>query len=261
MKVSFVIPTRNQSGFIRRCLDSCLSQEIDEREIIVMDGASTDGTQAILAQYGDRIRWRSQADSGQAEALNKGVAMATGDVIAWINSDDYYPHARVLPLVMSIFESDPSVDLVYGDGVMVDESGATLRRCASFAATDAHQVVVHKQPPMLQPAAFFSRALFLQVGGLDETLHFALDYDLWVRMWERARRIRRVADTLAYATYHQDAKSAYGLLPMVNELTRLKMHHGRRLGLGAREWIRLGTGVASLYVYYAAVRAGLWRAF
>src|SRR3954451_3356734 len=96
MRLSFVIPTRNQARFIRKCIDSCLAQAIPDSEIMVVDGLSTDGTQEILASYGDRIRWLSEKDRGQSDALNKGVRQTSGEVIAWINSDDYYPTGNVL---------------------------------------------------------------------------------------------------------------------------------------------------------------------
>src|SRR5580704_13650255 len=84
--VSFVIPTRNQARFIRRCIDECLAQDIAGAEILVIDGASTDGTQEILASYGDRLRFISERDRGQSDAINKGIRQARGEIIAWINS-------------------------------------------------------------------------------------------------------------------------------------------------------------------------------
>src|SRR5690348_1916374 len=115
MKVSFVIPTRNHAAFIRRCIDSCLAQNLADFEILVLDGNSTDGTQDILRSYGDRVWWRSEPDGGQSDAVNKGVEIARGQLIAWINSDDYYAGPSVLSSVLKEFES--GADFVYGDGL------------------------------------------------------------------------------------------------------------------------------------------------
>src|SRR6266496_688798 len=101
MRVSFVIPTRNQARFIRRCIDRCLEQGIDDSEIIVVDGLSSDGTQDILASYGERVRWTSEADAGQSDAINKGIARASGEIVAWINSDDYYADAQAVRAVVA----------------------------------------------------------------------------------------------------------------------------------------------------------------
>lgn len=256
MKISFVIPTRNQASFIRRCIDSCLAQTIDA-EVLVVDGVSTDGTQDVLASYGDRIRWVSERDSGQGEALDKGVRMASGEVIAWINSDDYYPDSHVLKMVSDAFEADPTLDILYGDGDMVDVDGKPIRRRYGVPAQSARDVICIAAPPMLQPAAFFRRSLYLDVGGIRTDLHLALDYDLWIRMWERARTVRYVPQTLAMATHHEDAKTARALFSQVNELTRLKLAHGRRIGMGPKQWAKTAFGVVSLYVYCAAVRSGL----
>src|SRR4051812_44366756 len=100
-RVSFVIPTRNHAAFIRTCIESCLAQALPSYEIVVMDGKSTDDTVAVLESYGERLRFVSEADSGQSDALNKAVHLARGEIIAWINSDDYYPHGEVLKRVLA----------------------------------------------------------------------------------------------------------------------------------------------------------------
>ena len=260
MRVSFVIPTRNHARFIRRCIDACLSQRLEGAEVIVADGLSTDGTQELLASYGDRISWTSERDAGQSDAVNKGIARARGEVIAWINSDDYYPADDVLPAVMEAFASSPRVDVVYGQAMTVDAEGRALRPYRTRRIERPVDVLVHPTPPAMQPAVFFRRDLFVAVGGLRTDLHYAMDYDLWLRMLPRAREIRYLDRVLAHATFHQDAKSVAYLGRQVRELARLKREHMGAFHAGPADRLRCAAGVMELYAYWLAVRLGLRRA-
>lgn len=260
VKVSFVIPTRNQVAFIRRCIDACLAQRVPDAEVLVADGLSTDGTQAVLAAYGDRIRWKSERDGGQSDAVNKAIARAGGDVVAWINSDDYYPADDVVPAVLEAFDSAPGVDVVYGRATAVDRDGRAIRPFQTRRMRRLEDLLVFPTPPATQPAIFFRRELFLQAGGLRTDLHYAMDYDLWLRMFPRAREIRFLDRVLAHATFHADAKSIAHLGDQVRELAMLKRRHRSAFKLGVTDRLRLATGVAELYAYWAAVRLGLRRA-
>src|ERR1700688_4677266 len=113
MPLSFFIPTRNQARFIEQCIDGCLAQDIPDAEIVVIDGASTDDRRDILARYGDRIQWISQPDRGQSDAVTKGVRLARGELVAWINSDDYHVSPHAVRLLLSAFDDDPEVDIAY----------------------------------------------------------------------------------------------------------------------------------------------------
>ena len=258
MKVSFVIPTRNQARFIARCLDSCLAQVVEDAEVVIVDGASTDETLDVLRRYGDRVRWSSRPDTGQAQAVNRGVADASGEIVAWLNSDDYYPGPDVLPTVLAAF-AEPEVDIVYGRGRMVDAAGETLRGTRGRPLRSCADLLVMPSG-LLQPAVFFRRRAFLEVGGLREDLHYALDYDLWLRMFPRARATRYLDRERACATYHPDAKSIAGLGRQVRELAALKRTHRAAFELSPAQRLQLALGTASLYAYWAAVRLGVRRA-
>jgi glycosyltransferase involved in cell wall biosynthesis len=255
--VSFVIPTRNQAAFVATCIDSCLAQPIAGAEILVLDGASTDGTQEILARYGDRIRWVSEPDRGQADAVNKGVRAATGEVIAWINSDDYYATSTIVAELAARFAADSQLDIVYGDGTMVDTEGRAIRRHRGTPYRSVDDLVIHPSGFVMQPALLFRRSLFIDAGGLDESLHYALDYELFLRMFERARRVERVPDEVARAVYHMDAKSIRGMRRQIVELMQIKRRYARRLRFSALQQAKLYGGIASLWAYYGASRLGL----
>lgn len=259
VKLSFVIPTRNQVRFIRRCLDSCVAQGIPGAEIVVVDGLSSDGTQDVLASYGPRIQWTSERDSGQAEAINKGIQRARGEVIAWINSDDAYASPDVVPEVLRRFEADPELDVVYGGALVVDDRGEPIRPYVTHDIRDVRDVLLAPQGPA-QPATFFRRELYLRAGGLKTDLHLALDYELWLRMFSLARRIVRIPNTLALVTAHPDAKSIASMGSQIAETARIKRSYARKLGLTLGQRLRMERGIALNRLYVLAVRAGLRRA-
>jgi glycosyltransferase involved in cell wall biosynthesis len=257
LRLTFLIPTRNHARFIRQCIDSCVAQGIANAEVLVLDGASTDGTQEILASYGDRVRWRSQPDRGQSDAINQGVALARGELIAWINSDDYYTTAASLRPVVDAFDRDPLLDVVYGDGERVDVDGRPIGVFHAPPYTGVADLLANPLAFVLQPCLVFRRALFLDVGGLDETLHYAMDYDLWLRMFPAARATRHLDVVVASARYHADAKSVAALGPQILEACRIKLAATRRLGVSQLDRARVYASMAKLGAYWVAVRTGL----
>jgi glycosyltransferase involved in cell wall biosynthesis len=260
MRLSFVIPTRNQARFLRGCIDSCLAQGIDDAEVIVVDGASTDETKDVLASYGDRVSWTSERDSGQSQAVNRGIARAQGELIAWINSDDYYASDQAMRRILAEFDRDPSLDIVYGDGNRVDVDGRLLGVYRAPPFRGADDLVANPLKFVLQPCLVFRRSLFLSVGGLDEALHYTMDYELWLRMFPAARATRHINEIVASARYHADAKSVAAMGRQIAEAWRVKRAAAHRLRLGRPARLRTYRGMAMLWAYWLAVRAGLKRA-
>ncbi|HZO97824.1 MAG TPA: glycosyltransferase family 2 protein [Gaiellaceae bacterium] len=201
--VSVLTPSLDQARFIRDTIESVLGQDYPRLELVVADGGSRDGTQEILRGYGDRVRWVSEPDAGQADALNKAFAASRGSIVGWLNSDDFYLWDGVVSAVVETFEREPDAAVVYGHSVWVDEARRVVK--------------VHPRPRfsaerlgrfdyISQPATFFRRD-GLEAPLVDETLEFALDYDLWLRMLARGRGFVRLDDYLAAMRYHADAKS------------------------------------------------------
>ena len=125
MKVTIVTPSYNQGKFIKRTIDSVLSQGVDDLEYIVMDGGSNDETVDILKSYGDKLIWKSEKDKGQTDAVNKGIRASHGDIIGWLNSDDiYYPGA--VKKVLEVFETRPEVNVVYGNAYHIAEDDSII---------------------------------------------------------------------------------------------------------------------------------------
>ncbi len=178
--VSIITPSFNQASFLEETIQSVLAQEYSNIEYIIVDGGSTDGSLEIIQRYADRLAgWVSEPDRGQTDAINKGFALAKGEFLAWLNSDDFY-----LPQAVSeaskYLQTHPEAGMVYGDANLVDETGQVIGKFPA-QQTDykrLRQGYVH----IPQQASFFRSSLWRQVGPLDPSFFFAMDYDLWVRL-------------------------------------------------------------------------------
>lgn len=257
--VSFVVPSLDQGPFLRRCLEGCLAQGVPGAEILVQDGGSSDETLEILRAYGNRVSWVSRPDGGQADAVNQAVGRARGEVIAWINADDCYAGPGALAPLLELFDSDAAVDVAYGEALVVDAAGRPLRPYRTRLQLTPREILLAPQGPS-QPATLFRRRTFVEAGGLRTDLFAALDYELWVRLFARARRVRRLPQLVAWMTAHPGAKSIRAMGRQIREVASVKRQHARRLGLGAGDRARMAAGLAALYLYWGAVRLGLRRA-
>ena len=179
-KVSIITPSYNQGRFLEASILSVLEQDYPNIEYIVVDGGSKDESVGIIQKYQDRFAWWvSEKDKGHADALNKGFSHATGEILAWLNSDDTYLPGAISSAV-TYLQEHPEAGMVYGDANLVDERGAIIGKFPA-RQTDYRRLrrgYVH----IPQQAAFFRSSLWRQVAPLDPTFYFAMDYDLWVRL-------------------------------------------------------------------------------
>lgn len=201
--ISIVTPSFNQARYLEATIQSVLSQGYAPIEYILIDGASTDGSVDIIRKHKDRFAyWVSEKDNGQAEAINKGLVRAKGEIVAWLNSDDYYL-PNTISEVVKAFEENPDILMVYGDVLAVDEQGQTINvlkyRQLSFEDLICFQIVG-------QPSVFFRRAALEKAGLLDASLHFLLDHHLWIRIAQQGK-ILHVPQTWSAARYHAEAKN------------------------------------------------------
>ena len=201
--VSVVTPSYNQSSYLQKTMRSVLDQNNPDLEYLVVDGGSTDGSVEIIKSYADRLAWWvSEKDNGQADAINKGFAHAKGEIIAWLNSDDYYlPNA--VGAAVAAFQIHPEAVMIYGNMQAVDEKDHlinTLRyRQLSLEDLLCFQIIG-------QPAVFIRASAFRQAGGLDTTFHFLLDHQLWIKLAQQGEIIH-VHQTWAVARFHPQAKN------------------------------------------------------
>jgi glycosyltransferase involved in cell wall biosynthesis len=228
--ISVVTPSYNQGAYISNAVQSVLSQDYPAVEYFVVDGGSTDGTLAVLQSFGSRLRWKSEPDRGQAAAINKGWRQASGEIVAWLNSDDLYDPGA-LRRVAEYFIQHPSIDIVYGDCDYIDANGNILRPYPT-QAFDFKRLVLPAINYIPQPAAFIRRRLLEGVGYLDENLHYVMDFDYWLRAgigWEFAYLPVR----LAKLRVHESAKSIAKLGDFAAELVHVYQRFFDLPGLSA----------------------------
>ena len=182
--VSIITPSFNQAAYLEETIKSVLTQDYPNIEYIVIDGGSTDGSVDVIKKYQSRIAfWVSEQDKGQTDAINKGFAKAKGDILAWLNSDDTYHPKAVGEAVLFLMEN-PDVAMVYADCDFIDERGVVIGKFAS-RQTDYHKLrsgYVH----IPQQTMFFRAKYWKELGPLDPSFYFAMDYDLWVRIAKHA---------------------------------------------------------------------------
>lgn len=180
MKVSIVTPSFNQARYLERTILSVLEQDYSHIEYMIIDGGSTDGSLEIIQKHANRLAWWvSEPDKGQTDAINKGFARASGEILAWLNSDDTY-NPGAISAAVKFLQDNPQVGMVYADTDFIDEQGSVIGRFPA-AQTDLTRLLrgyVH----IPQQAAFWRADLWRKVGPLDPSFYFAMDYDLWVRL-------------------------------------------------------------------------------
>src|ERR1039458_5613191 len=222
--VSIVTPSYNQGGFIRATIESVLAQTYPHVEYLVVVGGSTDATASILGEFGDSISWVSEPDRGQSHAINKGFQRARGEIVSWLNSDDLLaPHAAAL--AVAAFAERPDAGFVYGDAYTIDESGYVDGRIESPDPDPWRLANTYDYVP--QPGSFFRRSALGAVGWIDESLHWTMDWDIFMRL-SLAFESVHIPAIMAYARIHDAAKTSSGGLSRLAEIDRFIRTYSER---------------------------------
>ncbi len=208
--ISLITPTFNQSAFIEKTIRSIIEQKYPKLEYIVMDGGSTDGTKEILNKHNKHLKWFSKKDRGQSHALNKALRMLSGDIIGYVNSDDYLlPGA--LKKTADFFVKNDNAYWVTGKCRIIDENEHEVRKIVTayknmflkyFRNMNTNLIVQF----ISQPATFWRREVFEKIGYFDEKLYYDMDYDYWLRMWQKYK-LYFIDSYLASYRIHKKSKA------------------------------------------------------
>ena len=209
-KISLVTPSLNQGKFIEATIQSVLSQNYPNLEYLVMDGGSTDNTIEVLKRYSSQLKWVSEKDNGQTDAINKGMHTVSGDILAYLNADDLFLPGTLLR-VAQLFMERPQVMWLTGQCRIIDEDNREIRR---LITTYKNLWLRVRQPAMLlitdyisQPATFWRASVVNEVGHMDDSLHYAMDYEYWLRLYSKYPPLF-VPEYLAAFKIHPQSKNS-----------------------------------------------------
>lgn len=226
--ISVVTPSFNQGPFLEQTIKSVLDQEYPRLQYVIQDGGSNDETATVIETYRDKLhRAEMRKDNGQAHAINLGFAHTSGEIMAYLNSDDLLLPGT-LHTVAKYFEDHPDVDVVYGHRIVIDEHGDELGRWI----LPQHNTEVLKWADYIpQETLFWRRRIWEKVGGIDESFRFAMDWDLLLRFEDAGAKFHRLGRFLGAFRVHRSSKTVTVVNSTgVNEMTRLRHRcHGREV--------------------------------
>ena len=207
-KISIVTPAYNNVRYIEDCILSVLNQNYPNLEYIIMDGGSTDGSVKVIKKYEKCISyWVTRPDDGQADALKKGFEIASGEILAWINSDDIYIAGTFKKIADMFMKS--SYDVVYGDEYFIDKNRVIIgeRRQFQYPKRLGAAFLIFGGFGVFQPASFWSRNIYQKVGGINPTYKFAMDTDLFIRFALHKARFKYIKGHVVNFRLHEMSKS------------------------------------------------------
>ncbi len=227
-KMSIIVPSFNQGHFLEETLNSIIDQSYPNLELIVIDGGSTDNTVDILRKYDrDITYWVSEEDNGQTHAINKGFKKSTGDLVAWMNSDDiYYPEA-FKTIADSYVSTNGGKDVYFGDKTNIDKDGGIIKKYY-YPPFCGWGIMHTTNMNISNQSAFWKRSVLEETGYLDEDIQFAMDYEFFLRIWIKGAKFEKVNKILgALRMYDENKSSLEEWIKVKNEnLIQIKEKYG-----------------------------------
>lgn len=229
MKVTIITPSYNQGKYLERTILSVLEQKIDNLEYLVMDGGSTDNSVEILKKYEEFLTWKSERDKGQTDAVNKGLRLASGDIIGWLNSDDIY-YEDAVKKVLKVFEENPEINVVYGNANHIREDDSVIE---PYYTEDFNYERLKEICFICQPSVFFRKKLVNKYGPLDESLQYCMDYEYWLRLG-KGEFFFYLDELIAGSRLYEDNKTLGDRKKVHEEILQMQK---KILGKAASKWI------------------------
>lgn len=265
IRLSVIVPCLQRASFLPATIDSILSQDDPRVECIVIDGGSTDETISILQSYGKKIRWLSEPDRGQGDAIRKGWRLAVGDLLTWLNADDLWCSGTAAT-VIDFFDHHPHVDVLYGDCDKIDVAGR-VRGPAHVRPWDFHYMLTACDYCITQPASFLRRSIVERVGGIDPN-RLLIDIDLWLRIGLIGGNFYYRPGLLAYGRAYSEYDRlaiAQDLVVLIqnffqrndlpSEIRRLKRRSISNAYLRAVEYVRDSASRPRRWIFYYLIRS------
>jgi glycosyltransferase involved in cell wall biosynthesis len=234
-KISIVTPSYNQGHFLEETIHSVLNQDYPNLEYIIIDGGSTDNSVDVIKKYEDRITyWVSEADNGMTDALNKGFRIATGEILTWINSDDYFLPGALHIAAQAFSVSVPHLGFIYGHCLHITANGDVLeeRKMVKFDAS----ILRFGRNLFAQPASFFHRRVIDKIGLLNAELPYAMDYEFWLRSYDKGFKFKNIGVTLAAFRFHGESKTIGGRSKQTDEYEQVMLERVLHL---KKSWLNL----------------------
>lgn len=228
LKFSIITPSYNQGQYLEQTIQSVLDQNYPNLEYIIMDGGSTDNSVEIIKKYESQLAyWQSEPDDGQADAINRGFKMATGDVLAWLNSDDYYTPGT-LHQVAELLTSD-DLKIVFGECDLYHEKSGKIRPSKVFENAKSHNIELSDY--LIQPSSFWTKKTFEEVGELDIKLCYTFDWEWFIRAKRMGVKFQPVDKIWSVYRYHDQHKTGTGGDKREEELAEIyHQYHSELLG-------------------------------
>jgi glycosyltransferase involved in cell wall biosynthesis len=225
-RISVVVPSYNQGHFLPEAFESIFRQEYPDLEVVVMDGGSTDESVSIIKSYAQRIKyWQTQKDGGQSAAINSGMGHCTGELVAWLNSDDFY-WGNALWVAGQAYAAYPEQGLYLGNGLRFEQSTGTYTPFCSRHVVLNRAALLEGTDYLLQPSAFFLRQAWEKVGGLDLRLSFCMDWDIFIRISQLYPAVT-IQELLGVSREYDETKTRSGKMKRAAEIVRMVQFHTR----------------------------------
>jgi len=260
MKISIITTNYNTDKYLEETIKSVLNQKGDfELEYIITDGESTDGSLEIIKKYKDKLKYISEKDKGQSNGINKGLRMATGDIVAFLNADDIYLD-NTLDTVVRYFKDNPECMWLTGYCKIIDENGKQIKKYITdyknrkLRRFSFEQLLV--EDCISQPATFWRRKLLDEVGYIDESLHYSMDQDLWAR-FAKKYKLHLIREYLACFRFTSDTKTGSNVDKTLIESKLVAQRYSNSKWLITRQWL---SNLKRIFVYkYVSGVLGILR--